>query len=71
MNKYGAERCQGYDSKLEAAVGAILRIRERAGEDAMAVLASARLTNEASYLAQKLARAHQQDFGVKPYKVQR
>ncbi len=32
MNKYGAERCQGYDSKLEAAVGAILRIRERAGE---------------------------------------
>lgn len=30
--KYHNERCQGFDSKLEAAVGAILRIRERAGE---------------------------------------
>jgi hypothetical protein len=31
-NKYGAERCQGYPSKLEAAVGATLKIRLRVGE---------------------------------------
>ena len=30
--KYHSVPCQGFHSKLEAAVGAILRIRERAGE---------------------------------------
>ena len=32
MNKYGAVLCQGYGSKLEAAVGNVLRLRERAKE---------------------------------------
>jgi hypothetical protein len=32
MNKYHAEYCQGYGSKLEAAVGSMLKIRMRAGE---------------------------------------
>ena len=32
MNKYRAKHCQGYHSKLEAAVGSILELRVRADE---------------------------------------
>lgn len=45
-----------WDEALDKAASELLRIKESAGPDAIGILASARATNEESYLVQKLSR---------------
>jgi formate dehydrogenase major subunit len=46
-----------WDEALDRAADGLKRVRDRFGPDAIAVLASAKCTNEENYLLQKMARA--------------
>jgi predicted molibdopterin-dependent oxidoreductase YjgC len=52
----GAFREAGWDEALDLVAGRLGEIREASGPDAVAVLASARCTNEENYLLQKFTR---------------
>jgi predicted molibdopterin-dependent oxidoreductase YjgC len=47
----------GWDEAMDAASSGLKKVIEKYGPDAVAVLASAKVTNEENYLIQKLARA--------------
>ncbi len=53
----GRFRPAGWEEALDLAAGRLLSIRDRYGPDSIAVLTSAKCTNEENYLLQKLARA--------------
>lgn len=55
--KDGAMRPVSWDEALDLLVSEIKRIKEKHGPDSIAVLASAKCTNEENYLIQKFARA--------------
>lgn len=58
MVREGGElRPVSWDKALDRLVGELRRIREKHGPDSIAILASAKCTNEENYLFQKLARA--------------
>lgn len=58
MVREGGElRPVSWDIALDKLVGQLRRIREKHGPDSIAILASAKCTNEENYLFQKLARA--------------
>ena len=47
----------GWDDALERTVSELVRIRDQSGPDSLAVLTSAKCTNEENYLLMKLTRA--------------
>ncbi len=57
VREAGELRPVSWDVALDRLVGELKRIRERHGPDSIAILASAKCTNEENYLFQKLARA--------------
>jgi formate dehydrogenase alpha subunit len=57
VREAGELRPVSWDMALDRLVGELKRIRERHGPDSIAILASAKCTNEENYLFQKLARA--------------
>ncbi len=57
VRKGGELRPVTWDKALDELVGELKRIREEHGPDSIAILASAKCTNEENYLFQKLARA--------------
>ncbi len=57
VREAGELRPVSWDVALDRLVGELRRIRERHGPDSIAILASAKCTNEENYLFQKLARA--------------
>lgn len=57
MREGGQFRKATWDEALDKVAGELRRIRDRYGPDSIAVLASAKCTNEENYLFQKLARA--------------
>lgn len=56
LRKDGEWTTVSWDHAVDFAAAELLRIRERYGPDSVAVLGSARATNEENYLAQKFAR---------------
>jgi predicted molibdopterin-dependent oxidoreductase YjgC len=59
MRAQRSDALQGttWDAALDYAAGRLLAIRERHGPDSIAILTSAKCTNEENYLLQKYARA--------------
>jgi predicted molibdopterin-dependent oxidoreductase YjgC len=57
LRKNGELVLVGWDEAMDAAASGIKQVIDQYGPDAVAVLASAKVTNEENYLIQKLARA--------------
>jgi predicted molibdopterin-dependent oxidoreductase YjgC len=57
LRKSGELVAVGWDEAMDAAASGLKKVIEQYGPDAVAVLASAKVTNEENYLIQKLARA--------------
>lgn len=57
IRRNGQFREAGWDEALDLVAERLVEIKERAGSDALGVLASAKCTNEENYLIQKFARA--------------
>lgn len=57
LRKGGELAPVSWDEALDAAAGGLKKVVEKYGPDAVAVLASAKVTNEENYLIQKFARA--------------
>ena len=57
IRKHGELTPASWDEALELIAGELGRIRDQHGSDALAVIASAKCTNEENYLLQKFTRA--------------
>ncbi len=56
-DREGAFNCASWDEALDLVAGRLGHIRDQYGPDSIAVLTSAKCTNEENYLLQKFARA--------------